>query len=110
VKLNERWQFMLSKVAVGMGAIGQVRIMGGAIVLSIATSVFNSYTRPRLQKLLGTPDFEPNHSSSHKSVPDEDVRNVFAQGYDLQMAILAAFAGAQVLAVLLMWKGKQIKI
>jgi hypothetical protein len=93
-----------------MGAIGQVRIMGNAIVLSIATSVFNSYTRPRLQSLLGTPEFEPNHISDQRSVLDENVRNVFAQGYNLQMAILAAFSGAQVLAVLLMWKKKQVKI
>ena len=93
-----------------MGAIGQVRIMGGAIVLSIATSVFNSYTRPRLQSLLGTPDLEPNHSSSYDAVPDEAVRSIFAQGYNLQMVILAAFSGAQVLAVLLMWKRKHIKI
>jgi hypothetical protein len=93
-----------------MGAIGQVRIMGGAIVLSIATSVFNSYTRPRLHALLGKADFKPEHGSGSPSVPNDDVRNLFAQGYNLQMAILAAFSVAQFLAVLLMRKKNLLKL
>ncbi|KAI0473346.1 putative multidrug resistance protein fnx1 [Xylariaceae sp. FL0804] len=40
--------------AVGMGAGAQVRMMGSAIVLAISTSVFNSYTRPILDRLLNT--------------------------------------------------------
>lgn len=82
----------------------------GAIVLSIVTSAFNSYTRPRLQNLTEKPDFEPNQHSTQDSVIDEEVRHVFAEAYSLAMAILAAFSGAQFLAILLMWKKKQIKI
>jgi hypothetical protein len=93
-----------------MAAIGQVRIMGGAIVLAIATSVFHSYTRPRLQNILGSADITSTHVSAIGTVLREDVREVFAQGYNLQMIVLCAFAGAQILSIFLMWRKKQIII
>jgi len=87
-------KFSLEVSTVGMRATGQVRIMGGAIVLSIATSVFNSYTRLHLQKLTGKPDFELNQHSTQDSMVNEEVRHVFTEAYSLEMAILAAFSGA----------------
>ena len=94
----------------GLGAIGQTRIMGGSIALAIATSVFHSYTRPRLQSLIGTPYLSPRHGPASGSVLSDEVRHVFAQGYNLQMLVLCGFAGAQVLAILLMWKKNQVLI
>ncbi|PVI01613.1 MFS general substrate transporter [Periconia macrospinosa] len=91
--------------AVGMGAVGQVRIMGGAIVLSIATSVFHSYTKPRL----GAHYHVSTSRFGHETNPEE-VRSIYAQGYNRQMIVLAAFAGAQVLAASLLWKKKQVTI
>ena len=96
--------------AVGVGTVGQVRIMGGAVILSVATSVFHSYTRRPLHALIGTPEIDPNRVHAQGPFLENDVRQTFAQGYKLQMVVLAAFSGAQVLAVLLVWRKKQVRI
>lgn len=100
----------LTMLAVGIGAVGQVRFMGSAIGLAISTSVFNSYTRPRLRDMLGEDGISSIRHSTNVSVLNDDVRSTLAQGYNYQMTVLCAFAGAQVLAILLMWKKKQVKI
>lgn len=91
-----------------MGAVGQVRVMGGAIILSIATSVFNGYTRPRLAKIIGSSEFESRGYASIPSQFHDEVRGILAHGYNLQMIVLCAFAAAQIPATLLMWQRKQV--
>ncbi|KAF2016768.1 putative multidrug resistance protein fnx1 [Aaosphaeria arxii CBS 175.79] len=96
--------------AVGLGAIGQTRIMGGSIVLAIASSVFHSYTRPRLQNLTGSKEVATHSGWSQGSIPSDEVRHIIARGYDLQMLVLCGCGGAQLLAILLMWRRKQVVI
>lgn len=78
-----------------------MRIMGGALVLSIGTSVFNSVTQARLH------DVSRIHGSSSSS---KEVRDILAKGYRLETLVLVGFAAAQVLAVGLMWRKKQVRI
>ncbi|KAI1139297.1 putative multidrug resistance protein fnx1 [Hypoxylon sp. FL0543] len=98
--------------AVAMGAGSQFRMMGGSIVLAIATSVFNTFARPKLQTLLGTSDtdtlvtFLPTLSQELQ----EQVRYVLAEGYNRQALVLCVSAALQVPASLLMWKKKQLRI
>ena len=99
-----------------MGAVTQMRIMGGVIVLSIATSVFNSYTRPRIAEYFRSVNAPIDSLMSLQSLaqfpPEEQtaIRLILSQGYNLQMYILCAFSAAQTLAALLVWRKKQIMV
>lgn len=99
-----------------MGAVSQLRPMGGVIVLAIATSVFNGHVRPGLAHVLGETRGDVksllNGQSLAQLPPDllEDTRIVLAHGYNLQMVVLAAFAAAQIPATLLMWQKTQIRV
>jgi hypothetical protein len=99
-----------------MGAVSQLRPMGGVIILAIATSVFNGHVRPGLSQVLGRP-MDSGQSilpgEIFATLPSEQLesaRAVLAHGYNLQMIVLAAFAAAQIPATLLMWQKKQIRV
>ncbi|KAF2251689.1 putative multidrug resistance protein fnx1 [Trematosphaeria pertusa] len=102
--------------AVGMAAVSQLRVMGGAIVLAIATSVFNSYTRPKLAQFLESGHLAGEsipsvQSLAQFSVQDqESIKGILAHGYNLQMWVLCAFAIAQIPSALLLWRKKQIMV
>jgi uncharacterized membrane protein YfcA len=99
-----------------MGAISQLRVMGGAIVLAIATSVFNSYTSPRLVEYLFRYGMTTNSIYSAQglaklnAVDKEEVRTILAMGFNRQMIVLSAFAAAQIPAAALLWRKKQIVV
>ena len=99
-----------------MAAVSQLRVMGGAIVLAIATSVFNSSTRPKLAQFLDSSRLDGEsvpsvQSLAQFSVQDqESIKGVLAQGYNLQMWVLCAFASAQIPSALLLWREKQIMV
>lgn len=103
-------------VAVGMGATTQTRMMGGVITLAIATSVFNTYTQPRLLGYVSSthPSLESVYSPQGLAgfAPAERVaiRTILAEGYNLQMYVLCAFGAAQIPASLLLWRKKQLRV
>ncbi|KAH7070078.1 major facilitator superfamily domain-containing protein, partial [Paraphoma chrysanthemicola] len=102
--------------AVGMGAVSQLRIMGGAIVLAIATSVFNSYTGPLLAEYMARYSITRDAIYSAQGIarltaPDQDaVRNILARGFNKQMIVLAAFAGAQIPTAFMLWRKEHIRV
>jgi hypothetical protein len=89
-----------------MGAASQFRMMGSAIAAAVTTTVYNGYTRPRLESL-NTSDW----SSSLTGQVDgqDDITRIYAGGYNLQMIVLAVFAAAQIPSALLFWKNPQIR-
>ncbi|KAH9890146.1 putative multidrug resistance protein fnx1 [Xylariomycetidae sp. FL2044] len=95
--------------AAGMGAGSQLRMMGGAVALSISTAVFNTYAQGPLQDLLGSSDTDMLTQLLPKlSVAlQEEVRRILAEGYNRQTLVLCVSAALQVPASLLMWKKKQ---
>lgn len=99
-----------------MGAVSQLRPMGGVIVLAIATSVFNSHVRPEVAELLGLSLTEVRATLNGHLFGDlspellDRARIILAQGYNRQMVVLAAFAAAQIPATLLMWQKQQIRV
>jgi hypothetical protein len=107
---------MLTIVAIGMGTLSQLRVMGGAIVLAIATSVFNSYTSPRLVEYLSRYDMTTDAVYSAQSlarlsaVDRDEVRSILAMGFNRQMIVLSCFAAAQIPTAALVWRGKQIVV
>jgi hypothetical protein len=97
-----------------MGAVSQLRVMGGAIVLSIATSVFNSRTRSEISEVLQASGVPFRSVESVQSLASLDILDqqriiaIMARGYNLQMYVLCAFAALQIPTALLMWRKKQI--
>jgi hypothetical protein len=84
--------------------------MGGAIMLAIATSVFNSYTTPLLADHMAryslTRDaiYWAQGLSSLATADQDAVRTIVARGFSRQMIILSAFAAAQISSACLLWR------
>lgn len=86
--------------------------MGGAIVLAISTSIFNSYVQPHLTSQLGISDADTLTQilPTLPKVLQEEARHILARGYSHQILVLAVSAALQIPATLLMWQKKQLKI
>jgi hypothetical protein len=99
-----------------MGAVSQMRIMGGAIVLAIATAVFNDYTNSRLAEYLMKYGLTRDALVSVQgmavvsAVDQEIIRMTLAEGFNRQMIVLTAFAAAQIPTSLLLWRKEQIRV
>ncbi|KAI0914296.1 putative multidrug resistance protein fnx1 [Ustulina deusta] len=98
--------------ATALGAGSQFRFMGGAIVLAISTSIFNSYVQPHLTSQLGISDADTLTQilPTLPKVLQEEARHILARGYSHQILVLAVSAALQIPATLLMWQKKQLKI
>lgn len=99
----------------GTAAIGQFRILGGAVGLAIVTNIFNRSMRPKLLGLLLPPQVDAFLEStsilaSFPEVTQVAVRSCLGEGYNLQMTVLIGFAAAQLPATLLMWTKKPFVI
>lgn len=99
-------------LAISSGALLQFRVFGGALGLALASAVMNSYLTSHLTHSIGSENLAAVLQSTEaiKGFPVDMQRLVlekFAEGYGLQMKILAAFAGLQVLCVGLLWRGKE---
>jgi hypothetical protein len=102
---------IVAPLAVGLGAGSQFRFIGGSIVLAISTSVFNSYTRPQLENLLGISNLDSFVSiGALPAALQEQVRFILAEGYNRQIIVLCVSASLQAPASLLMWKKKQLVV
>ncbi|KAI0429506.1 putative multidrug resistance protein fnx1 [Xylaria sp. FL1042] len=98
--------------ATGLGAGSQFRLMGGAIILAISTSVFNSYVRPLLASHLGISDVETliQILSTFPKELQEEARHILASGYSQQILVLAVTAALQIPATLIMWEKTQLRV
>ncbi|KAI2618109.1 putative multidrug resistance protein fnx1 [Hypoxylon sp. NC1633] len=101
--------------SVGMAAGSQFQVLGSVILLAVATSVFNNYTRPRLSSLVGASGSESLFSLGEalKTVSDkarDEIRLTLAEGYNRQSLVLCGASGAQLLATPLLWKRKQTTV
>lgn len=93
----------------------QARVLGGTLGLAITSSALNSFLNSHLRDAIGPDRLSAvlQSPAAIREFPPElqtQVLTVFAQGYNLQMKIMAGFAGFQVLAVGLLWKRKQISV
>lgn len=96
------------------GAIFQTRVFGGAIGLSIASSVLNNYLKTHLGDTAGSLDTllaDPTVTLAKLPQSDRDrVRMAFAEGYSVDAKIMAGFSAAQVLSLALLWRRPQIAL
>lgn len=98
-------------LAISSGALLQFRVFGGALGLAIASAVMNSRLSSHLSHSISSEYLAAVLQSTEaiKGFPVDVQRLVletFAEGYNLQMKMLAGFAGLQVLCVGLLWRGK----
>ena len=101
--------------AVAMGSVAQFRVMGGVIGLAIVTAVFNGYVRSKLGQILSASQVDDllKAADSISALPvetQEMVRNILAEGYNIQMKILAGLAAAQIPSSFVMWQKQQIRV
>lgn len=98
-------------LAISSGALLQFRVFGGALGLALASAIMNSHLTSHLSLAFG-PEYLAavlQSTGAIKGFPVDVQRLVletFAEGYNLQMKMLAGFAGLQVLCVGLLWRGK----
>ena len=92
-----------------MGAIGQFRVMGGSISLSICTNVLNHHLSSTLNSISGITSTQIsallNTAQSITLIPpamQAMVKNVYAQGYGVQIQATTAFSAAAFFATLLL--------
>ncbi|PYH88111.1 MFS general substrate transporter [Aspergillus ellipticus CBS 707.79] len=101
--------------AVAMGSVAQFRIMGGCIGLAIVTAVSNSYLRTHLGEVLSPETAQAvlksvDTLSTLPAATQTAVRQVYSASYNLQMKVLAGFAGGQIIASFLMWDKNPIVV
>lgn len=90
-------------------------MLGGILGLAIVTSVMNRWIRLPLLEILPSEQVKAllETTDALKSFPEATqlaVRELFGQGYNLQLKIMIGFAVAQIPATLMMWKKKPIMI
>lgn len=104
-----------STTAVASGALLQFRMFGGALGLAIASNVLNNHLKSSLAGLIPAEDLSKllQSTASVRLLPagvQAQVLAAFSDGYNLQMKIMAGFAGAQVLTVGALWRKNQISV
>jgi hypothetical protein len=96
-------------VPVVIGAVTQVRVLGGTIGLAIGTSFLNSFVKGKLRMVLSLEQAVAVGDSLQAigTLTDNQqdfVRRTFAEGYQRQMYMLTGFSGLVVASSLLMWE------
>ncbi|KAK2877127.1 hypothetical protein FQN49_001401 [Arthroderma sp. PD_2] len=92
-----------------MGALTQVRVLGGTISVAICSTVLSSSLGPKLATVI-THDEAKAIADSLSAIDNltpekqESIRNEFAHGYNRQMEFLTAFSGLALLATFLLWE------
>lgn len=100
------------QVAVGMGTGSQFRIMGSAVTLAIAITVFRSYS-PAFTRFGIDPSNQAELAQRIMSLTEssrEELRVSLGLGYNRQSLVTAVFAAAQIPITLLVWKKEQVLI
>lgn len=102
---------MLISVAVALGGITQLRILGGAIGVAIATNLLNNYVTSKLSSVLSANQLREVLQSTQVVATLEPalqarVKTAFAEGYNRQVGAMLGFSAAEFVALLLMWEKK----
>ncbi|KAL4864237.1 hypothetical protein BDV12DRAFT_205829 [Aspergillus spectabilis] len=95
-------------LSVAMGTITQLRILGGALGVSICTNILNSILdKSGDQVPAGVMERIRQDISVIQTLPVSEqalVRAAFADGYRRQLLMVLGFSGVQVLALVLLWE------
>ncbi|KAJ5391564.1 hypothetical protein N7509_007054 [Penicillium cosmopolitanum] len=101
-------------LTIATGFVVQLRFLGGALGLAIASNILNGRLAHHLQGILTRHELHLflENVESIKSLPvylQDEVKNVFAGSYSTQLRVMIGFAAAQLPAILLLIKpGRQL--
>ncbi|KAI5809822.1 major facilitator superfamily domain-containing protein [Peziza echinospora] len=107
--LEVRVEVEEADLAVAMGAITQIRVLGGCIGLALCSAVLNQHvvkelrgvlTKEELSRILESAEFMRDLDGEKFEI----VRRVYADGFSLQLKVIIGFAGVAMLATLGSWK------
>ncbi|KAL6233128.1 hypothetical protein BDW75DRAFT_252196 [Aspergillus navahoensis] len=96
-------------MSAALGSVTQLRVLGGAVGLSVATNLLNNTVQDRLQGQVG-PDVLHNimkNVSSMAMLSESTqtlVKEAFASGYQRQLLMLLGFCAAEILTLGIMWE------
>ncbi|CAI7613619.1 unnamed protein product [Penicillium manginii] len=96
-------------LAVALGGVTQLRILGGALGVSIATNLLNNNAKNQLAAQLSADALVQilKDVSSVRTLSPTDqsiVHAAFAEGYHQQLAMILGFCAAESIALALMWE------
>jgi hypothetical protein len=96
-------------LAVTMGALTQVRVLGGTIGLAVCATVLNNHVSTQLATILSPGQLQAisNSLSSIEQLSlaqQTAVRVAFAEGYNRQNIVLTAFSGLALVSALFLWE------
>ncbi|KAJ5437881.1 uncharacterized protein N7458_008879 [Penicillium daleae] len=99
-------------LAIGTGTVVQLRFLGGAIGLAIASNILNGHLSHHLKGVLSSHELhlflENVKSITHLSPQlQEQVKGVLAESYTTQLRVMIGFAAVQLPAVFLLIKPGQ---
>ncbi len=88
-----------------MGALTQIRVLGGTVSLAVCSAVLSNYLREHLAGVITPAEFgaiAETFGAIEKLGPERvaKVRLAFAEGYRRQFQLLTGFSGAALLAAL----------
>lgn len=92
-----------------LGGVTQLRILGGAVGVSIATNLFNHTAKTQLASKLPADmlSYILRDVSAIRSLAPETrsiVFAAFADGYHKQLAMMLGFCAAEIIALMLIWE------
>ncbi|KAB5578102.1 drug resistance transporter EmrB/QacA subfamily [Coniochaeta sp. 2T2.1] len=110
-------QLLVSKEDAGvvMGALTQIRVLGGTVALAICSAILSNHLRDTLNGVLTPTEFHEITESLgviDRLGPDRGawVRLAFAEGYRKQFQVLTGFSGAAFLAALFLISRKPLNV
>ena len=103
----------MSELAVALGAVAQFRIMGSAVGVALTTSVFNNYVKHHLAGFLNPKQIQEllqvtQTIENFDPMVQNDIKEVFLRGYNIQLRIVAGICGAQLVSTALICKRKNV--
>ncbi|KAG2012349.1 hypothetical protein GB937_007178, partial [Aspergillus fischeri] len=96
-------------IAVVMGAITQIRVLGGTISLAICATILNNHVKPRIQSIVSPEQAQAIYNSLsaiQDLTPSQQaaVKKAFAEGYNLQNVFLTALTALGLITACFLWE------
>ncbi|GFF74437.1 MFS general substrate transporter [Aspergillus lentulus] len=96
-------------MAVMMGAITQIRVLGGTISLAICSTILNNHVKPRILSVVSPEQVQPIYdslSAIKELTPSQQaaVKRMFAEGYNLQNIFMTAVTALGLITACFLWE------
>ncbi|OJJ38042.1 hypothetical protein ASPWEDRAFT_734149 [Aspergillus wentii DTO 134E9] len=101
--------------SISLGTGLQLRMLGSALGVSIATTIMNSHLKSSLRSVLSSKQLDALLDTAEaiaQLAPEmqETVRVAYAEAYNQQMKAAGGFSLAQLLSLVLMWKREPVRL